>query len=77
MPSFGDVRRDGNGDSIGTVMPSTAAAAAAVLASLLEMDADDDAVIEDSVHRLADVWEGPEAKAGIRAFLEKRPAPWQ
>lgn len=37
----------------------------------------DDAVIEESVRRLADVWEGTEAKAGIRAFLEKRPAPWQ
>ncbi|WP_374391150.1 crotonase/enoyl-CoA hydratase family protein [Tabrizicola sp.] len=37
----------------------------------------DDAVIEDSIRRLADAWEGPEARVGIRAFLEKRPAPWQ
>ena len=37
----------------------------------------DDAVIEDSIRRLADAWEGPEAGPGIRAFLEKRPAPWQ
>ena len=37
----------------------------------------DDAVIDDSIHRLADAWEGPEARVGIRAFLEKRQAPWQ
>ncbi len=36
----------------------------------------DDAVIEDSIRRLADAWEGPEAILGIRAFLEKRPPPW-
>lgn len=37
----------------------------------------DDAVIDDSIRRLADAWEGPEAILGIRAFLEKRPIPWQ
>jgi methylglutaconyl-CoA hydratase len=37
----------------------------------------DDAVIDDSIRRLADIWEGPEAIKGIRAFLEKRPPPWQ
>lgn len=37
----------------------------------------DDAVIDDSIRRLADAWEGPEAMLGIRAFLEKRPPPWQ
>lgn len=37
----------------------------------------DDAVIDDSIRRLADAWEGPEATLGIRAFLEKRPPPWQ
>lgn len=37
----------------------------------------DDAVIEDSIQRLADIWEGPEAIQGISAFLEKRPPPWQ
>lgn len=37
----------------------------------------DDAVIDDSIRRLADIWEGPEAIHGIRAFLEKRPPPWQ
>jgi len=37
----------------------------------------DDAVIDDSIRRLADIWEGPEAIQGIRAFLEKRPPSWQ
>ena len=36
----------------------------------------DEAVIEDSIRRLADAWEGPEAMPGIRAFLDKRPPPW-
>ena len=34
-------------------------------------------LIDDSIRRLADAWEGPEAVQGIRAFLEKRPPPWQ
>lgn len=33
-------------------------------------------VIEQSVMRLADVWETEEARAGVAAFLDKRPAPW-
>ena len=37
----------------------------------------DDQVVEDSIHRLADIWEGQDAREGIRAFLEKRPPPWQ
>jgi methylglutaconyl-CoA hydratase len=37
----------------------------------------DAGVIEDSIRRLADIWEGDEALPGIRAFLEKRPSPWQ
>jgi methylglutaconyl-CoA hydratase len=37
----------------------------------------DAAVIDDSICRLADAWEGPEAILGIRAFLDKRPPPWQ
>ena len=37
----------------------------------------DDAVIDDSIRRLADAWEGREATQGIRAFLDKRPPPWQ
>ena len=36
----------------------------------------DDAVIAETVGRLADTWETPEAQAGIAAFLGKRPAPW-
>jgi methylglutaconyl-CoA hydratase len=36
----------------------------------------DEAVIEDTIARLADTWETPEAQAGIAAFLEKRRAPW-
>jgi methylglutaconyl-CoA hydratase len=36
----------------------------------------DAAVIDDSITRLADIWEGEEASPGIRAFLEKRPPPW-
>lgn len=36
----------------------------------------DDAVIEDTVKRLADTWEGQEAKAGIDAFLTKKQPPW-
>lgn len=36
----------------------------------------DEAVIEETIARLADVWETPEARAGVSAFLEKRPAPW-
>jgi methylglutaconyl-CoA hydratase len=33
-------------------------------------------VIEATIARLADTWETPEARAGIAAFLEKRPPPW-
>jgi methylglutaconyl-CoA hydratase len=36
----------------------------------------DDAVIEETIRRLADVWETAEASEGITAFFEKRPAPW-
>ena len=36
----------------------------------------DEAVIEATIARLADVWETEEAQAGVAAFLEKRPAPW-
>ena len=36
----------------------------------------DDAVIEETVKRLADTWEGHEAKAGIDAFLNKTAPPW-
>lgn len=36
----------------------------------------DDAVIEETVKRLADTWEGHEAKAGIDAFFNKTAPPW-
>lgn len=36
----------------------------------------DDAVIDETIRRLADTWEGDEALEGISAFLDKRPAPW-
>lgn len=36
----------------------------------------DAAVIDETIRRLADTWETPEAREGIAAFLEKRPAPW-
>jgi methylglutaconyl-CoA hydratase len=35
------------------------------------------AAIEDTIHRLADVWESHEAVEGVSAFLEKRPAKWR
>ena len=36
----------------------------------------DDAVIEESIKRLADTWEGEEAREGIDAFLHKRRPRW-
>lgn len=36
----------------------------------------DDAVIDDTIARLADAWDTEEARQGIDAFLTKRPAPW-
>ena len=36
----------------------------------------DAGVIEATIARLADAWETPEAREGITAFLEKRPAAW-
>ncbi|MEM1345146.1 MAG: crotonase/enoyl-CoA hydratase family protein [Pseudomonadota bacterium] len=36
----------------------------------------DETVIEETIARLADIWEGPEARAGIEAFLARRPPPW-
>ena len=51
-----------------------AVAAAKALARALgpRIDAD---VIDDSIRRLADIWEGPEAVIGVRAFLDKKNAP--
>lgn len=36
----------------------------------------DGGVIDDSITRLADIWEAGEARLGIQAFLDKRPPPW-
>ena len=36
----------------------------------------DAGVIDDTIRRLADTWEGEEAAHGIDAFLNKRPARW-
>ena len=36
----------------------------------------DDAVIEDTIKRLADTWDGEEASEGIDAFLSKRKPNW-
>ncbi len=36
----------------------------------------DAAVIDDSIRRLADIWESDEARIGIRAFLDKTRPPW-
>jgi methylglutaconyl-CoA hydratase len=57
-----------------TVAPGAVGAAKAYARSLgPRIDAE---VIDASITRLADIWEGAEARAGIAAFLEKRPAPW-
>ncbi|MEO5613679.1 MAG: crotonase/enoyl-CoA hydratase family protein [Cypionkella sp.] len=53
---------------------STAPGAVAVAKALTRalgprIDAD---VIDDSIRRLADIWEGPEAVIGVRAFLDKK-----
>jgi methylglutaconyl-CoA hydratase len=33
-------------------------------------------VIDDTIRRLADIWEGPEALHGVAAFLDKLPPDW-
>ena len=52
-----------------------AVAAAKALARALgpRIDAD---VIDDSIRRLADIWEGLEAAIGVRCFLDKKSPPW-
>ena len=54
--------------------PAAVAAAKALARSLGPRI--DEAVIEETIARLADTWETPEAREGIAAFFEKRPAPW-
>lgn len=54
--------------------PDAVAAAKALLKRLTSTI--DDAVIEDTISRLADTWERPEAAEGITAFFEKRKPRW-
>jgi methylglutaconyl-CoA hydratase len=56
------------------VAPGAVAAAKALARSLGPRI--DDAVVEATIERLADVWETEEASHGIAAFLEKRPPRW-
>ena len=62
------------------VRPYLSAAPAAVAASKSLARAlgprIDRAVIDDSIRRLADTWETAEAREGIAAFFDRRPAPW-
>jgi methylglutaconyl-CoA hydratase len=37
----------------------------------------DEAVVEESVERLARVWTGEEARAGVAAFFDRRDPPWR
>jgi methylglutaconyl-CoA hydratase len=34
-------------------------------------------VIEKSVHQLVTIWESPEARIGVEAFLKKEEPPWK
>lgn len=57
-----------------TLAPGAVAASKALFRSLgPKIDAE---VIEQTIERLADTWENPEALEGISAFFEKRPARW-
>lgn len=58
-----------------SVAPRAVGAAKALVRSLGPRI--DDGVIEDTIRRLADTWEGEEARLGIAAFLGKTRAPWQ
>ncbi|WP_417680692.1 crotonase/enoyl-CoA hydratase family protein [Roseibium sp.] len=62
------------------IKPYLAAAPAAVAASkaLARSLGPDmsDAVIDDTIRRLADTWETPEAREGISAFFDKRKPNW-
>lgn len=53
-----------------------AVAAAKSLARALGPQIDDE-VIADSIRRLADAWENPDALRGIQAFFDRQPPPWQ
>jgi len=53
-----------------------AVASAKALARFLGMPIDR-AVVDHTIERLADTWEGEEADHGISSFLSKKPARWQ
>ena len=57
-----------------SVAPSAVAATKALLRALGPRI--DDAVIDETIRRLADTWDGEEAAHGIAAFLSKTPARW-
>ncbi len=54
--------------------PGAVAAAKALLRQLTSSI--DDAVIDDTISRLADTWEGDEVREGVGAFFEKRKPGW-
>lgn len=54
--------------------PGAFAAAKALLRKLTGRI--DEAVIDDTIQRLADTWDGPEASEGVSAFFEKRKPRW-
>lgn len=55
--------------------PAAVAASKALFRSLgPKLDAD---VIDQTIERLADTWENPEAMEGVSAFFEKRPPNWK
>src|SRR5690606_33667742 len=55
--------------------PRSQAAAKALIRAVASRPVDD-AVVEDTARRIAGLRATPEAKEGLAAFLEKRPAAW-
>jgi len=53
-----------------------AQAAARDLIRAVSLQAVDDALLEDTAHRIASLRASPEAREGLAAFLDKRPAAW-
>ena len=53
-----------------------AVARAKALVRYLDPGAPDAAAVEHSIAELIACWDGPEARDGIAAFFERRPAPW-
>ncbi|WP_118134163.1 crotonase/enoyl-CoA hydratase family protein [Oceanicella sp. SM1341] len=58
-----------------SVAPEAVAASKALARSLGPVI--DDAVIDDTIRRLADTWEGAEAQEGVGAFLARRKPSWK